>query len=82
MFLCQVLDLLRDEGLPATQSKILHAIRTGRVTAPPTNHLGFRIYGPEQLVQIRKYLRNPPRPGRPSHRERVAAEKSTCVAEA
>jgi len=82
MFLAEILELLQGEGLPATAAKIRHGILTGRIAQPPFNSVGFRIYSDCHVAQFRRYLENPPSSGRRSRRERLAAERKTCVVEA
>lgn len=65
----QVIQQLRDEGLPITPSKINYAIYNGRLGPIPLDAAGNRQFTPKHLEQLRNYLLDPPRRGRKPHGE-------------
>ena len=62
------IEILQAEGLEPTIAKIRNAEYTGRMDPPPRNSIGMRVFEEKHLDQLRQYLKNPPRRGRPPRR--------------
>lgn len=57
--------LQREGYANASETRIWHAIRTGHITRPQMDGSGRYRFGRHELQQIRTYLANVPRRGRP-----------------
>ena len=64
MVLCELLQLLRNEGLPATNYRVHYAINSGYVPRPRRDGSGRYMFSDADIVGMRNYLKNIPRPGR------------------
>ena len=69
MTLSEVLQKLIVEGFPATQSRVKHAMLTGRISRPPRDGAGNYQFANRQLVELRAYLDSPRRRGRKAKQE-------------
>ena len=64
MVLSDLLALLRAEGLEAKPHVIYHAIVAGHLRRPPRDGSGRFAFSRADVAAARRYLANPPRPGR------------------
>jgi hypothetical protein len=65
MVLCELLSLLRAEGLTnATAHRLHHAITAGHIPRPKRDGAGRFQFSRTDAAAARKYLAAPPRPGR------------------
>lgn len=69
MVLCELLQILRQEGLPATNYRVHYAINAGHVPRPRRDGSGRYTFTDADIVGMRNYLRNTPRPGRKKREE-------------
>jgi len=65
MVLCELLSMLRAEGLTnATAHRLHHAITAGHIPRPKRDGAGRFQFSRTDAAAARKYLAAPPRPGR------------------
>lgn len=71
MTVTEVIELLAGEGYRLSRGRLQHMVDRGYVDRPPMPGNAVYIYGKRHIDQIRRYLEDPPRPGR-KPRRRVA----------
>ena len=63
MTLHEAVELLFNEGLPATKRRLLYALSESKLRKPPKDSSGRFVVTEEHLRVWRVYFKNPPKPG-------------------
>jgi len=64
MVLSEVLETLRQEGLPAVAHRLHYAFTAGHIARPQRDGSGRYRFSDADVARCRQYLKNLPKPGR------------------
>lgn len=72
MVLSELIDTLRNEGLPATGYRVYYAIGAGYLPRPRRDRSGRYAFSDADVTAARQYLKNLPKPGRKKQAEQTS----------